>query len=109
MLRRKKFVDPNQQIPYPIYTSLHESASPRRKRWIIEILLAAGVVILIALGSVWLYNKHAGKVKQPTPSQRTTVQQSPQKNKSLTPSGTPAQTKATGTNNSSTVSQPSGS
>jgi cytoskeletal protein RodZ len=106
MFWRKKKSNPNEQVPYELYESLHKNPSGRRGRWVFEVVVATLIVLILVLGGIWLY-KFVHAAKAPVPAQSTDVTQPPQstqKNPNQTNSSAASVSNATNTQG---VSNPS--
>lgn len=104
---RKKPVDPNNQIPYQVYETVHEPIA-RRKRWIRRLVIALVVVTVAVIGYVLLDRSGNGAdSNQPASEAEQSVQQSPQNNPQLSvPAGSPAKTPLSDNTNDRTVVRP---
>ena len=103
------------KIPYAVYETA-QYGHPRKFRGVYEITVAIMLVVIIALGSVWLYRRSNAANAAPRPmitsshSDHATapnVTQSPQSNASLQqPINDPSQTKTSNTTNQTTIPAP---
>jgi cytochrome c-type biogenesis protein CcmH/NrfG len=105
MFTLKKPAQTDDQIPYSVYQTAQYGNS-RHYRWIYELVVAAAIVVILALGAVWAYREVHAK-KTPTPTQSANVTQSPQTASPATQStGTPSATRAAKSTNKASLPQP---
>jgi hypothetical protein len=104
---RKKTEQPDTQIPYQVYESVHEPAA-RRQRWLARLAIALLVATLLVVGLILLRNARGGSgdVQEPG-GQAQQVQQAPQANPPQPAApGEAARTPLSDGNNDRTVDQP---
>lgn len=104
MLSRKKS-NQSQQIPYSLYETLQKD-TPKKGRWLIDMLIAAVVVLLVTAGGVWLY-KFVHDAKTSSTPGTTDTTQSPQQDTTKQNNQAPVSTPESSSSNSQNITQPS--
>ncbi len=103
---RKKPVDPDSQIPYQVYETVHEPVA-RRKRWTMRLIAALAIATVVVVGFVLLRQNDDAASNQPGSQAGQSVQQSPQNNPRIqVPAGEPAKTPLSENTNDRTVVRP---